>query len=199
MNYQKIHDDIISRAKSRVLSKDVYVENHHIIPICEGGLLSGETINLLPKEHRLIHKLRYKNNGIVGNILAYYLMCNTSENRKKHNKIAASVGAKAYHKKFKEKNSIQYLNNERNAGVSGGNKCKNEKLGFLSFSEQEMIEIRKRGTETVVKNKLGMFSDEYREKHKITLQKKINTPAGIFNSMTEAAIHYNVSRATLTY
>lgn len=44
-----------------------------------------------------------------------------------------------------------------------------------------------------------MFSDEYREKHKLILYKKVNTPIGIFDSMTEAAKYYNISPGTDTY
>jgi hypothetical protein len=39
MNYQKIYDQIIDRAKreNRLYGKDVYYERHHIIPKCMGG------------------------------------------------------------------------------------------------------------------------------------------------------------------
>jgi hypothetical protein len=199
MNYQKIHDEIIHRAKNRILPQETYTENHHVHPICENGLQSGETVKLLIKEHKLVHKLRYKYNRNIGNLLAYFLMKNTSESRVKHNKLAATLGAKAYHKKFKEKNYDEYILNQKKAGVSGGNKCVSEKLGYFSLSEEELNLARKKGNETLVKNKLGMFSDEYREKHKLMLHKKIKTPEGIFISMTDAANFYMVSRATITY
>ena len=61
MNYQKIHNDIINRAKSRLL--EGYSENHHIIPRCMGG--SDELINLVkltPEEHYVVHQLLVKLN-----------------------------------------------------------------------------------------------------------------------------------------
>ena len=195
MNYQKIHDNIIFRAKNRPISIDVYYENHHILPKCEGGLKTGETVKLTLKEHRLIHLLRYKITGVFGNINAFNWMTQ-SENVKRNNSIEA---AKISHKKFKEKDPQGYYTKQKNSGIIGGNKSFENKKGFHSISKEEMVKIRLRGVKTIVDNKLGMFSDEYREKHKLTLMKPIMTPDGIFNSMLEASKHFNVVPATITY
>jgi len=195
MNYQKIHDNIIFQAKNRPISIDVYYENHHILPKCEGGLKTGETVKLTLKEHRLIHLLRYKITGVFGNINAFNWMTQ-SENVKKNNSIEA---AKISHKKFKERDPQGYYIRQKNSGIIGGNKAFENKKGFHSIPEEEMVKIRLRGVKTIVDNKLGMFSDEYREKHKLTLMKSIMTPDGIFNSMLEASKHFNVVPATITY
>jgi hypothetical protein len=56
MNYQKIHDQIIERAKTRVLIG--YKERHHIIPRCMGGTNNKENlIDLTAREHFIIHLL----------------------------------------------------------------------------------------------------------------------------------------------
>lgn len=56
MNYKKIHDDIIERAKTRVL--DGYKERHHIIPRCMGGNNDASNlVNLTAREHFIVHKL----------------------------------------------------------------------------------------------------------------------------------------------
>lgn len=56
MNYQKIYDSIINRAKNRKL--DEYCENHHIIPKSIGGSDNKENIvRLKYREHFLVHKL----------------------------------------------------------------------------------------------------------------------------------------------
>lgn len=60
MNYLKIHDDIIKRAKSenRIKGFDIYYESHHITPKCLGGSnKKNNLINLTAKEHWLIHLL----------------------------------------------------------------------------------------------------------------------------------------------
>jgi hypothetical protein len=56
MDYKKIHDTIIYRAKNRDLIG--YGENHHIIPKCLGGTNKKENlVKLTAKEHWLIHLL----------------------------------------------------------------------------------------------------------------------------------------------
>jgi hypothetical protein len=59
MNYQKVYDQLISRAKNRYI--DGYIENHHIIPKCMGG--SDDPTNLVrltPEEHYVAHQLLVK-------------------------------------------------------------------------------------------------------------------------------------------
>lgn len=199
MTYQKIHDSIINRARKRNLCEKIYTEKHHIIPKCEGGLNSGEVVHLTHKEHRLIHFLRYKINGVLGNLLAYNMMNKTEEGRKRLQKESASIGAKSYHKNYKNKNPEKYYENQKKAGIKGGIKCVENKLGFFSLSFSERQAARKRGADTLVREKIGMFSDEFREKHKILIQKKIKTPDGIFESMIKAAEFYKVVPATITY
>lgn len=72
MNYLLIHNSIINRAKLRIYNSKIY-QNHHIIPICE-DVSSMETVPLTPKEHRIIHFLRYKMGFSLGNLKAYYLL-----------------------------------------------------------------------------------------------------------------------------
>jgi len=195
MNYQKIHDNIIFRARNTPISIGVYYEKHHILPKCEGGLQNGEIVKLTLKEHRLIHLLRYKITGVFGNINAFNWMTQ-AENARRNNNIEA---AKISHKKFKERDPEKYYARQKNSGIIGGNKAFLTKKGFHSIPKEEMEKIRIRGRKTIVDNKLGMFSDGYREKHKLTLHKSIMTPDGIFNSMLEASKHFNVVPATITY
>jgi hypothetical protein len=50
MNYEKIYDCIIKRAKTRKL--EGYVEKHHIIPKCMGGSNEKQNIvELTAREH----------------------------------------------------------------------------------------------------------------------------------------------------
>lgn len=80
MNYQKIHDQIIERAKSRKL--DGYKERHHIIPKCMGGTNDNTNlIELTAREHFIIHKLLceiYPDNDSL--VYAYWMMANNTSN-----------------------------------------------------------------------------------------------------------------------
>jgi hypothetical protein len=56
MNYQKIYNQIIQRAKCRSISG--YKENHHIVPKCLGGSNNKENlVNLTAREHFICHML----------------------------------------------------------------------------------------------------------------------------------------------
>ena len=56
MNYKIIHDNIIKKAKNRVL--DGYYEEHHILPKSMGGNDNSDNlVKLTAKEHFIIHKL----------------------------------------------------------------------------------------------------------------------------------------------
>lgn len=85
MNYQKIYDSIIERAKTENREKNdiVYYEAHHIIPICLGGTgnvkqyKKHENIVLLTARehficHWILHELYPENKELTK---AFYLMC----------------------------------------------------------------------------------------------------------------------------
>jgi len=56
--YTKYYNNIIERAKSRVLPKEIYFEKHHIIPRSMGGSnLATNLVKLTAKEHRFVHLL----------------------------------------------------------------------------------------------------------------------------------------------
>lgn len=58
MNYEKIYNQIIERAKlsNRIKSKENYFEKHHIIPKCLGGDNEKENLVLLTaREHFICH------------------------------------------------------------------------------------------------------------------------------------------------
>lgn len=59
MDYQKIYNQIIKRAKNRELNG--YTEKHHIVPKCLGGNYDKENlVRLTAREHFLCHKILCK-------------------------------------------------------------------------------------------------------------------------------------------
>lgn len=61
MNYSKIYESLILKAKNRDL--DGYYENHHIVPRCMGGTDdSNNLVRLTPEEHYVAHQLLIKMN-----------------------------------------------------------------------------------------------------------------------------------------
>lgn len=58
MNYKLHYNALIARALLRQLREGEYVERHHIIPTCMGGLDNKENlVKLLPDEHLFAHRL----------------------------------------------------------------------------------------------------------------------------------------------
>ncbi len=59
MNYQKIYDNLMSRASNRILTG--YTEKHHILPRCMGGTDNPDNlVDLTYREHLLAHMLLSK-------------------------------------------------------------------------------------------------------------------------------------------
>ena len=88
MNYQKIYNNLIARSKDRIINE--YIERHHIIPKCLGGIDDSSNIAILtPEEHYLAHLLLCKIYPANGKLL-YSAMNMTSgsmiNNGKRNNK-----------------------------------------------------------------------------------------------------------------
>jgi hypothetical protein len=79
MNYEKIYNQIIDRAKARKL--EGYKEKHHIIPKCMKGSNNKDNLaELTAKEHFICHRLLveiYPNNKKL--IFALWGMCNQNK------------------------------------------------------------------------------------------------------------------------
>ncbi|MBU1173189.1 MAG: hypothetical protein KKD44_26795 [Proteobacteria bacterium] len=88
MNYTKIYDSLIERAKDRVLVK--YSEKHHIIPVCRKGSNSKTNlVRLTAKEHYLAHHLLIKIYPMnIGIYHAFWMMSNRFKVNSKDYEIA---------------------------------------------------------------------------------------------------------------
>lgn len=59
MNYRKIYDALVDKAKNRNI--DGYVEVHHILPLCVGGTNDKHNlVKLTAREHFVAHQLLHK-------------------------------------------------------------------------------------------------------------------------------------------
>ena len=67
----------------------------------------------------------------------------------------------------------------------------------MTYAERSTL--GKQAGEMLAERRVGMFSDEYRQYHKTQLHKKINTPAGVFDSASLAATHYGIGLSLVTY
>ena len=150
MNYQKIYDSLISKAKSEDRSKkeDVYYEAHHIIPVCMGGeghrtVLSHPNIVLLTARehiisHRLLHLIHPDNTKLA---FAYWSMAHNP----RYNDVKHLMGARQY-ESLKEiiskEMSIRMMGNEPwNKGIERP-ELYGENNPDSVLTEQQVIQIR---------------------------------------------------------
>lgn len=145
MNYKRIHDSIIDRARHRSHIKGVH-QRHHIIPLHEDNT-STETVSLTLKEHRLVHLLRYKFNSSVGNLHAYYLMSGIPSQSS-----AGKIGGN----KTKERNS-GIFSQLWNRSEETKRRWKEEILNPNVFPENH----GSAGGLATKESKKGIFSDDY--------------------------------------
>lgn len=113
MNYIKIHNTIIDRAKLRATTE--YTEIHHIIPRSMGGTDDASNlVNLTPEEHYIVHQLLVKiypdNKDLVfaanmmcvnrsSNKLYGWLRRKMSQRMKEHNPNAGGDSRRKFNKK----------------------------------------------------------------------------------------------------
>jgi hypothetical protein len=150
MDYQKVYNQIIERAKNRQL--EGYKEKHHIIPKCLGGNNDKENlIDLTAREHFLCHRLLceiYPNN--IKLWYALFLMAIGKQKKKKHHYL---ISSREYEK----------IKNEWQFKIKGKSKPK----GFMSKELKEKISKSNKG---ISRNKGNKFTDE--QKKKISNAKK---------------------------
>ena len=141
MQYQKIHDSIIDRAKIRIYDKKIH-HKHHIIPKHENKL-SKETVPLTLKEHILIHHLRWKIAGTIGNKLAYLLLSGSGHE-------AAALGGKL-----------------------GGAQTKLKDVGIFSKNYSRSAETKRRWKDCVItKECLNMTTPKMRDRGLASVKSK---------------------------
>jgi hypothetical protein len=144
MNYQKIYNQIIERAKNRIL--EGYKEKHHIIPKCLGGEDNKENlVELTAREHFLCHMLLceiYPDKSKLW--YALFLMSIGKKKRKENQHIISS-------------RTYERIKNEWQSVVK--NKPKPE--GFMSAALKEKISKSNKG---ISRNKGRELSKEIKQK-----------------------------------
>jgi hypothetical protein len=159
MNYKKIYNSIISKAKKRKLPKNKYVEVHHIVPksFFKSIKLANQKNNLvelLPEEHWICHLLLVKFcTGIEQDKMkqAILVMSGTKRSKLKctNKRYAKRKKNSAYRKKKKVKIELEKKKNNKNYEIK---KSANKKLFKASkiktkgnISKKKKSKKRKRG------------------------------------------------------
>jgi len=196
MNYLKIYDDLILNAKSenRKRNKENYFEEHHIIPVCVGGLnIKINKVLLTAKEHFVCHKLLTKIYPTVSKLIYALWMMSTT---KKSYKRDYRVGAREYERTKKEWSKNFSGENNPNFGRKCSQEVKDklskantgkilsektkEKLRQINLGKPSKIKGLARSDESKLKNKIGNTGKSHSEitKNKMSL-KRIGVPKSI--------------------
>ena len=155
MNYQKIYNDLISRAQAREPLSE-YKETHHIVPKCMGGSDDKENlVELTGREHFIAHWLLCKIYDTPGLKKAFGLMCLTGKNRS-----------------YKISSQLYELGRRRLSEAATGREVSMETREKISralkgrkFTKEHLARMRKPKTEEAKKNiaaaKVGVLNPMY--------------------------------------
>lgn len=192
MNYQRIYDQIINRARIRALVG--YKERHHILPKCLGGLDEAcNLVNLTAREHfichRLLTRLHPDNKSLA---YAFWMMCNKkSSNQERYTPTSreyeeartlyteATKGRK-HTEEAKEKNRLSHLGKspsdvtrEKMSKAQKGRKHTEDTKQKIaeanrgrhhSDSTKQLLSEKNSGNVPWNKGKVGAYSEETRQK-----------------------------------
>jgi len=143
MDYQKIYNQIIARARTRKLNH--YIERHHILPKCMGG--SNDTDNLVEltaREHYIVHKLLVEIHP-SNKKLRYALWGMSNQLTSSNNNRNYNVTSREY-----ERARILFSESMKGRKITWGDKISIAKKGKSTGKQsRETVDKRK---ETVKKN-----------------------------------------------
>jgi hypothetical protein len=172
MNYKKVYDSIINRAKNRNWNRKFapeYVERHHIVPRSLGGTDTKDNLVFLTaREHFICHWLLYKSSeGADKSKMAnaWFRMCQTNEFQSRYNSKHYSRARKAFsdNNPFK---SAEIINKVKNRMIKN-NPMKDPKIS-------DKVRQALKGKFAGSKNK-SFDSKIYTFKHNITTETLIMT------------------------
>jgi len=206
MNYEKIYNQIIERAKSRNL--DGYSEKHHVIPKCMNGTNNSDNIvKLTAREHFLSHWLlheMYPNNTDLR--YSFWSMCRSSDNQKRY-RPSSRIYEYAKHQmlevwqKFKPSESQITSIKKRLTGTKWYHKLDGTNL--RTFPNDERIELdgwlsgRFNGNGMSTNANNGKQKKYEGKKMPITSNKRCSIDGVKFESAKEAADFFNINECTM--
>jgi len=169
MNYFRIYDNIINRAKTRTMLG--YSENHHIVPKCMGGTdCKTNLVRLTPEEHYLAHQLLVKmypeNRKLV---YAALIMCQSKEGVIRNNKLYGWI-RKAVSKSRKNiPKSGEHKQKLRDANLG-------KKLSEETREKMRNKIVSQEARDNISKAILGKKKPERTQEHKDNLGKALKKP-----------------------
>ena len=173
MNYQRIHDAIIDRARNRKLQG--YREQHHVIPRCLGGTDDkSNLVELTAREHFIVHKLLceiYPNEHKL--VYAYWMMSrNVSNSKYKRDYSVSNRDYEQAKKLFSEVSSIrqkgQKLSEEHKQKLRIAAKTRKTRAPIKHSTEtKQKLSSLWKGTTRSLEDRKKISDGQRGKKHKI--------------------------------
>jgi hypothetical protein len=162
MDYSKIYNQLITRAKNRDL--DCYYEIHHIVPRCFGGLdESSNLVKLTAREHFISHLLLCKiypnHNGLR---LALWMMANVKDKKQER----YSPNSRLY----------EMIRLEYSESIKGANNH--------NYNKKHSDETKKKMSQKA-KERTGEKNNFYGKTHSVETREKIKKTITGFNHSEE--------------
>jgi hypothetical protein len=199
MNYQKVYDSIINRARQekRRKKQGTYFEAHHIIPRCLNGNNSATNLVLLTaREHFICHWLLsriYPNNPLI--LLGFWRMCGSSNKKQERYKPSSRAFEEARNNMSKAISTIQkgkLKTFEHKAKIANT-------LTGKTHSEEANKKKGRRGTLNTNWGKTTQSAFKPGKENPQSKKVQDIKTGRIFESCSEAAKYYGLANNTITY
>lgn len=159
MNYQKLYDSIIGRAKGRIIPSGTYVESHHITPRSLGGCDDSDNlVNVTGREHFILHLLLVKiHRGSSGHrkmLHAFMLMKGGTESQERY------INSRLYDTQRVEFAALQ---RERFTGVPKSTSHR-ANISKALTGKVTSDETKRKQSESASKRPRKPFSEDYKQK-----------------------------------
>lgn len=155
MNYQRIYDQIIDRAKIRQI--EGYIEKHHIIPRCLNGTDDKNNIvQLTAREHFICHQLLceiYPTNDKLKHAL-FLMSIGKQKSKYKHYKISSRI-----YERLKLEYSL-FLIGKKQSEKTKQKKSESMKRVWANKTKEEINKCSKKIWETRIKNGTNIVNKE---------------------------------------
>jgi hypothetical protein len=142
MNYTKIYNQLIERAKTRKEERGEYYERHHIIPKCLGGSDDKDNlVKLRAKEHFVAHKLLVEIHPDNGKLIHSYWRMANNKNDDRREYI---VGSREYERlRIKQAKEVSILFKGKTK-LFKNNEVRSKKIGDFHRGKVVSEETKKR-------------------------------------------------------
>jgi hypothetical protein len=168
MNLQKIYIALLERGAKRTYKRGIGLHRHRILPGYQGGeYAEGNIAYLTRKEHRLVHKLRYKLFGNVKELGASKQLGGklTTQQLSEHSKLMTASLSKKQRLEYSRRGGLSLSKEQLSkAGKLGGASSVFKKTGFLRMSKEQLSKNGRTGALITITKKIGIhgLSEEQR-------------------------------------